>query len=95
MTDTEDEEMTLPRALELVIEASRHCPIGEVEDFDGQAIDICSDNYRIMAAAPDLLETLEEAYGQLKETLIALKIPIPQDSFNRYDAAISKTRGEQ
>lgn len=92
MTDTDDEEMTLPRALELVIEASRHCPICEVEDFDGQAIDICSDNYRIMAAAPDLIEALEQLIAFIPDKNQSQDVSV---WISHGKAAIAKSRGEQ
>lgn len=88
----EEKEMTLERALELVIEASRHCPISEVEDFDGQAIDICNDNFKLMSAARDMLEALKE---------VEVKLPNPSRVYNEFDliaykirAAIAKAEGK-
>lgn len=51
-------------------------------------------NIKLMAAAPELLDALQEAYSQVKELCQTFRVPYPESSFERYEAAIDKaTKG--
>ena len=51
-------------------------------------------NARLIAAAPELLESAKELASHVREMCRVFRIPEPTASLDRYDAAIAKATGE-
>ncbi len=55
-----------------------------------RCFDAADEIERNRAAIDELVATLNEARGQLAETLFVFRVPIPEASFERYDTIITK-----